>query len=206
MKQIPILFSTPMVQAIMEGRKTQTRRVIKPQPNTQFRNDDRLEFYERTPYEWEIKDTKSEDGFSTLDSFKCPYGKPGDILWVRETFQQDGEDYFYKADCDINIVGWKPSIHMPKDGARIWLKVKNIWVERLLGMYEKDAIAEGVSKYHDTDLYVKYGSDNDWCASAYASFLYLWESIYGKQSVESNPWVWVIEFEPIEKPEYHAKN
>lgn len=193
----PILFSTPMVLAILNGNKTQTRRIVKPQPLQHFRKDDSVLIYERTPGNWEVKDKNSNDGFSRLDSFKCPYGSIGDVLWVRETWQQDGADFFFKADCDINVVGWKPSIHMPKDASRIWLQVVNVRVERLEDIGSADCINEGISKTHLG--WKNYDGSPDWFSQPRDSFKSLWQSINGEQSWESNPWVWVIEFKRINK-------
>ena len=193
MKEIPILFSTPMVRAILDGTKTQTRQVIKPQPEYAF-GDGRREVY------------KWKDGLFSLKFYPdrtiildyCPYGKPGDILCVRETFTltQYGK-HVYKADCrdkdgyywssvaaDINGVKWRPSIHMPRKAARIFLEVKSVRVERLQDISQEDIYAEGIQ----ID-----------CVSSYAnrfSFIKLWDTLNAKRgySWESNPWVWVIEF------------
>src|SRR5690554_1304464 len=110
MKLKPILFSTPMVQAILEGRKTQTRRICKPQPNTHFRTDNRLKIVLRNG-NYEFVDKMSSDGFSILDSIKPKY-QPGDILWVRETWKpgawrEDGRVAFdYKASPEITNTPW----------------------------------------------------------------------------------------------------
>ncbi len=154
----PILFSTPMVQAILSGRKTQTRRVIK-----RFTD------------------------FGITDH--CAYGKVGDILWVRETWQKVEHPelkYRYRADhLNPTSVTWKPSIFMPKDACRIFLEVTEIKVERLQDISEEDAIAEGVEvpTYKETEL-AKYKTN----------FSILWEFINGEESWESNPWVWAITF------------
>lgn len=169
MKERPILFSAPMVRAILDGRKTQTRRIVnKPIPSG------------HKFHGWIVESTdKKRDGCAAwgigddalaydLIVAKCKYGKPGDRLWVRETFAHDFEHnrYFYKAECDddgtvphlINGCGlgggvgntqiskWKPSIHMPRSASRILLEVTNARVERLQDISEKDAIAEGISK------------------------------------------------------------
>lgn len=221
MKFIPILFSTPMVQAILENRKTQTRRVIK---------NISIEENKHGSFNYKAKgfggtNIPKEDlscdflGISSL----CKYNI-GDILWVRESFHYvlDSEtldflNYDYKADREYyNKTGkWKPSIHMPKDACRLFLQIKDRRVERLLDISEKDAKAEGIRFYYDEVLqsnrYKHYVYDSSGygnpevdypCASqANHSFFSLWVKINGQQSFESNPWVWVIEFERIDKPD-----
>ena len=198
MKQIPILFSTPMVQAILEGRKTQTRRVVKPQP-TNF-VDDPLH------YLWPVPCIQCNLG---LESIKCPYGQPGDVLWVRETFcRLDYGAFLYKASFDNTQKGWKPSIHMPKEACRLFLRVKSVRVERLQAISEQDAVAEGVYFYDDREehkgfknTYEHYVDTEKVCIRPSGSFLTLWEKINGRESVNANPWVWVVEFERITKEE-----
>ena len=120
----PILFSTAMVQAILEGRKTQTRRVLKPQPG----------------------DHPNDDGYMSTVLERCPYGQPGDILWVRETWAPALGDICYKADYSEATLNdpenqglWKPSIHMPFAAARIFLRVKSVRVEPLQAISYDDA-------------------------------------------------------------------
>lgn len=179
----PILFSTPMVQAIREGRKTMTRRTAKG-----------------------VKYTVNQ----------CPYGKVGDVLWVRETSTQESitdEAPFktiYKADVGENYpMGsnkWKPSIFMPKSACRIFLEITDIKIERLQDISEEDAKAEGVETKKGswgTVHFIDYtsnvrGSGFDW---AKQSFKTLWQKINGSESWEENPFVWVIKFKQIDKPE-----
>jgi hypothetical protein len=193
MKQTPILFSTEMVQAILEGRKTQTRRVVK-----------------------KITLDKSMD----LILKQCPYGQPGDILWVRETFGSgvSGKVY-YKADkglVDQLVIHWKPSIHMPYEACRLFLRIKSVRMERLHDISYDDAIAEGIevltcpnADAGDYNCYPRnYMTDNaksdGWPyfkdEEYTKSFASLWQSINGTESWDANPWVWVVEFERIEKP------
>ena len=166
MKERPILFSTEMVRAILDDRKTMTRRVVKPQP----------------PEDWGVK---------------CPYGKIGDVLWVRETFCKYKGDYLYKADFDPltrkefeRDNKWKPSIFMPRSASRISLRITNIRVERLNDITEEDAKLEGVI-YPANPVIENYGNGYR------TNFRLLWESINGKASWGQNPWVWVIEFERL---------
>lgn len=161
----PILFNTEMVRAILDGRKSCTRRIIKPQPTAHY-------------------------------GTQCvipPY-KPRDILYVRETFiQAAAHTFWYKADDKSWIsegLHWKPSVHMPKEAARIWLKVTDVRVEQLQDMTDDDAEAEGCFDYTSTAL----------------GFPDVWDSTIKKSDLdrygwETNPWVWVIEFERCEKPE-----
>ena len=204
MKFIPILFSTPMVQAILKGLKTMTRRKIKL-----YKAD---EHPLRQTSEW------------MQENNTCPYGKVGDVLWVRETFVKvitiyGGEAFIYKADdnCYKDTIedwqGWKPSLFMPKAACRIFLKIIDIRVERLKDITREDAINEGIISWVDKRMKskpVRYASycdfDNPKDPATYTScpinsFETLWQSINGKDSWEGNPWVWVISFERIEKPE-----
>lgn len=202
----PILFSTAMVQAILDGRKTQTRRVVKNPEN--YYMDEMLDGL------WPYK--------SIGNPAKCPYGQPGDILWVRETWcyvmlfhahdllegSRDSNLYVYKTSFHEDWMEyakekygykWKPSIHMPFAAARIFLRVKNVRVERLQDISERDAVAEGIMNvyihYYVGDKFV-IPKDNP-----INSFRSLWQSINGSESWEANPWVWVVEFEPISKEE-----
>lgn len=198
----PILFSTEMVQAILDGRKTQTRRVCKPQPEIGLLRGD-------LDYQW--YDTDWECAIHTGDGFEPKYEK-GDILWIRETFVDVGEkadQYFngvrfhYKANEDfVGCWPWKPSIHMPKAAARIFLKVTDVRVERLQDISQEDAEAEGV-KIDDDGLSCWNYLKNNWDDFAPEdSFESLWQKINGKTYPwEANPWVWVYTFERIEKPE-----
>ena len=178
MKTKPILFSTQMVEAILSGRKTMTRRVIRPQPSKY--------------------DTEKIVNWNEV-IYPTPKFLKGDILWVRETFtydsyfQDNSEIIIYKAD-DPNYPlnsgqKWKPSIFMPKEACRIFLKITDIKVERLQDISEEDAIKEGVKIDYIGSYRHCYG------------FVDLWKSINGEQSWIDNPFVWVISFERIEKPE-----
>jgi len=193
MKERPILFSTPMVQAILEGRKTQTRRIIKPQP---FKKDNIWEYTKKSHA------TVSPDKIldCPIPPIKCPYGAPGDVLWVRETFRLFKNDFYvYKANYKFpEAFRWKPSIYMPKAAARLWLKITDLRVERLQDITEQDAKSEGVEKYNDL-FFKDYTNPENKFLCAKTSFTSLWESINGQESWEENPWVWVVEFERIEK-------
>lgn len=176
----PIIFSTPMVQAILENRKMQTRRVIKLP-----------EQYVGRPI-GEAGNDKNPLGLMYVGGIKRPPYNIGDILWVRETWYLEtfygAHSYVYRAsepNYPVNVGagqhGWRPSIFMPKDAARIFLRVKDVWVERLQDISLKDAIAEGFSNIDE--------------------FLCFWDKLNKKRGYgwEANPWVWVIEFEKTEK-------
>lgn len=192
MKQRPILFSTPMVRAIIAGQKTHTRRIAKPanEIDTQWCPH----FFDG---KWHVYD---EDG-NCIKKVNCPYGQIGDQLWVRETYfpatnQQGSEIFVYKADQDDEWIadfaeegngGWKPSIFMPRKAARIILEITNIRVERIQSITEQDAIAEGIA-------FSSIGGGMD----ARQNYCGLWGQINGDKSWIENPWVWVIEFKRIE--------
>lgn len=187
MKERPILFSGPMVRAILEGRKTQTRRVVKPQPSE--------------PVTWGCIGGKGFGFIAGDEMLRCPYGVPGDRLWVRESFsydarwryewwQETGErpDIWYWADGNPTDGDWtkpKPSIHMPRSASRITLEVKSVRVERLQDITPEDAEAEGIDEFMREKKLGGYYT---------TAFSRLWESINGPGSWEQNPWVWVIEF------------
>jgi hypothetical protein len=212
-KERPVLFSGPMVRAIIEGRKTQTRRVIKPQPTGPG-------YTMLTPAGNFITIWPDDDGF---DHFaKCPYGKPGDRLWVRETWKRASmatpDGIMYAADNLLRWFDgtdpaaassavkfprdgkWKPSIFMPRWASRITLEVVNVRVERLQEISEADAIAEGV--YTNEQALQKLGLPpgtklQGTCVDKYRI---VWESINGKKYPwASNPWVWVVEFKKVEE-------
>lgn len=235
MKFIPILFSTPMVQAILDGRKTQTRRVVKPQPN-----ESGISYMKNPPLNWEQvyktewKPWKLETEEGETIALNCPYGNPGDILWVRETYyaygwwvkngktksgkqkwkfvdftEIDTEGNYYYEDNKPEkiekgraerIMGWykRPSLFMPKSACRIFLKITNVRVERLQDITEKDAKSEGIIDRGALG-FTSFGIDQS--EKATEAFKYLWGKINGEQSWNDNPFVWVIEFERIEKPE-----
>lgn len=200
----PILFSTLMVQAILDGRKTQTRRIVKyPKKIT----NPLIGFSAFTGNDlFEVRGVH-ENGQYGGSLFKLKY-KKDDILWVRETWHPKrhnmptGFKYEYKAtaeeDGNPTDEPWKPSIFMPKEACRIWLKVTKVRVERLNDISEEDAMNEGV-ELNDQGwrCYSGGGMKN----TARQSFISLWNSINGKTFPwDSNPWVFVYEFERTDKP------
>ena len=205
-----------MVQAILEGRKTQTRRIkglekVNINPNewrllTSFDESENLltAFYTRNNGNLYMQFMNG----SMNHDFKCPYNL-GDVLWVRETFYKNTAPqlqgtFYYKASISEGWdFKWKPSLFMPKGACRIFLKIKSIRVERLQNISEKDAIAEGIIFKNHSEagiVYKNYLKDNAFFFYPVKSFSSLWESINGDASLKQNPFVWVYEFEQIEKP------
>lgn len=191
MKERPILFSAPMVRAILEGKKTQTQRALRIQPI------DVLPIKEdKAGVEWVGLMQREPEPKGTV--FRCKYGQPGDRLWVRETFSAMGDKtqhaapIFYRADRPDDTGGWTPSIHMPRWASRINLEITSIRVERLQDISQADAIAEGAPPSHPSIDRVssEYGYA-DFSRSWYAQ---LWDSINGVGSWDANPWVWCVSF------------
>ncbi|HBS2860666.1 TPA: morphogenetic protein [Klebsiella variicola subsp. variicola] len=210
MKERGMIFNGEMVRAILDGRKTQTRRIMAPQPADDI---ERCIFPNPEAIGW--KSSLRHKHGSTTAHF-CHYGKPGDCIWVRETFQGPLFDYdlmdsyckdptpfekpefcvykadgvpapeFYDADDELHCC-WRPSIHMPRWASRILLEITNVRVERLKSISDSDAIREGCITAN-----MKSG---DCVADVFAR---LWASIYGAESWNANPWVWVIEFKRVE--------
>lgn len=192
---LPILFNMEMVRSILDGRKSCTRRIIKPQPQGYF------EVSEEPLY---IYDTDGKQGKITP-----PY-QPGDILYVRETFIQAAAHIFwYKADDKpwmSKDLLWKPSIHMPKEAARIWLKVTDVRVERLQDITGLSVQKEGI-ELDPKECASKF----DFITELFLLFQKLWDSTIKKSDLDrygwnTNPYVWVIEFERCEKPKEEKEN
>jgi hypothetical protein len=199
-REKPIPFSTEMVRAILEGRKTMTRRVIKPQPPEGIGPIVGPEMFEPaiTDKYGELKEGKPI--FGVYDEWgewgtKCPY-QPGDTLWVREAWAEDSGKYYYKAsgDCGDRCGKWRPSIHMPREAARIFLTVKNVRVERLQDITPYDAWNEGCRIGNSFPWEQHIPELQQQCRDVV--FRGLWDSIYEKRGFgwDANPWVWVIEF------------
>jgi len=231
MKEHPIIFSGPMVRAILEGRKTQTRRVVKlpgrmevaalatPDEWNAGRADSRM----RTWHDWNDESKARYHlvrlGTGGVAGIPCPYGIPGDRLWVRETWCQpttqhlnlthparahqvlyaadDGRERhenlmnWYQRNRDFK---WRPSIHMPRWASRITLEVTGVQVQRLREISDQDAKAEGCPG--------EFWKDGTMTLSPIAQFLRLWDSLNGKKPGHdwaSNPWVWVIGFRVVKE-------
>jgi hypothetical protein len=221
-KERPILFSAPMIGAILAGNKTQTRRIVK-WPSKAIDADEGCTLHEtRDGGLWPYADY---DGNET--PLRCPYGNVGEQLWVRENCKAEAlpdglngvryaaDNLFVAIDntqsaadrwCDLYAYGKAkgknvPSIHMPRWASRINLEVTAVNVQRLQEINEADAIMEGIHKFHGLDL---YGHDPKGTpgpmvgGSAVEAFLHLWELINGPGAVNANPWVWVVSFRVIE--------
>lgn len=180
MKERPILFSAPMVRALLEGRKIQTRRVVKLNASGRAEKGGR---------NWHLDDPNA--------LLACPYGQPGDRLWVRETWLRTAnEEINYRADGGYPegaakmLGGWRPSIFMPRHASRILLEITAVRVERLQDISASDAVAEGALNQSAADQF----------AQVHAIDMYrcIWSGINGAESWDKNPWVWVIEFKRIE--------
>ncbi|AHF77948.1 Phage protein [Sodalis praecaptivus] len=232
MKERPIIFRADEVRAILDGRKTQTRRVMKPQPSDDFcpdiaqgdeptAIDNNGEMYPGKPI-FGVPDKYEDQGY------KSPYGQPGERLWVRETWQaiHDSTDewghveertyapsipkekdtywhtvyqeYFGDENREDRGFPWRPAIHMPREASRITLEITGVRVERLRDISEEDARSEGII---DGGC-INCGNPEP-CScdtpnpDARDSFVYLWQSIYGEESWQTNPFVWVIEFKRV---------
>lgn len=193
-KERPILFNTEMVQAVLSGRKTQTRRVIKTQ--SLIGKAGEINTGGMTKAMWIKVNKELPESFGV--KYFCPYGKPGDRLWVRETWWQLNNteprgEYIYKADLPESEGKWKPSIFMPRSACRIILEVVNIRVERVRDITPRDCMAEGIKGTgKNFDIVPKDG----WKYS----FQKLWNSINESRGYgwEKNPFVWVVEFKKLE--------
>lgn len=207
---LPILFNTEMVRAILEGRKGATRRSVKG-----YIPDDAVWGYTAfTPKGYISCRGTFADGYGEK-FFKLPC-EPGNILYVRETWKKAPNGYYYYEDWQKNdiadITKWKPSIHMPKEAARIWLKVTDVRVERLQDITEEQACMEGTDPW-DEACYENNGwhptlsdPDSGGDPNMIDGFHKLWNSTIKKSDLDrygwnANPWVWVIEFDRCEKPE-----
>lgn len=203
MRVLPILFNTDMVRAILDGRKTVTRRL--PSKRIENKWDDYCDYVSAVA-------TTGCTSFTEKQFYEqYPPYQPGDILYVRETWWKNGNTYFYKAGCskgliDNMYVKWRPSIHMPKEAARIWLKVTDVRVERLQECGKGWCLKiekEGVVAPQDPILYI---NDDKFHDALREEFKNLWNSTIKKSDLDrygwdANPWVWVIEFKRCEKPE-----
>ncbi|ENZ8839184.1 hypothetical protein PG938_03385 [Klebsiella pneumoniae] len=213
MKERGMIFNGEMVRAILDGRKTQTRRIMAPQPADDI---ERCIFPNPEAIGW--KSSLRHKHGSTTAHF-CHYGKPGDRIWVRETWaryniDQNSHDIAYRATtpADWPEEGlWRPSIHMPRWASRILLEITDVRVERLNAISPEDAESEGLERtnftgfgdepglpsYPEPDVYFD-PLKKQWKEYPPEAFAGLWESIYGEGSWNANPWVWVIEFKRVE--------
>lgn len=222
-KERPILFSGPMVRAILDGRKTQTRRIVKPQFQTAWGFGVRRG---HKAFSVNVDIAEPDGSWKWID---CPYGKAGDHLWVRETWTPDHAAFYphfpicYRADFGPEYdrangkvfsseqnawfpFKWRPSIFMPRTASRITLVITGVRVERLQDISEEDARAEGVAKMqrdpassHQWLFEPVFGCDHPsgTLGSARECFESGWNKIHGLGSWAANPWVWAISFERV---------
>ncbi|QTP60896.1 morphogenetic protein [Billgrantia antri] len=224
MKERPILFSGEMVRAILDGRKNQTRRVVKPAKD-------------RNGSGCHLAPCEIAGEVNGGDYSLCPYGQPGDRLWVRETWGKvqmthlmsptpgrveealtyragrlvwksedrpesgsfDSWPVSWSDDHQPSDGRWRPSIHMPRWASRITLEIVSVSVERLKEISEADAEAEGVERHGDSWVDYLHRTDCHFAVNARTSFATLWDSINGRGSRDANPWVWVVEFKRVEQ-------
>ncbi|MDQ1226500.1 hypothetical protein QE443_002661 [Pantoea ananatis] len=237
MKERPILLNAEMVRAVLDGRKTQTRRGMKVQPDSSryglrfitesFNNRETGKYFWSQSDGCGINKPRSKP-------FSCPFGAVGDRLWVRETFMDlkgtgiesttgQFEGFAYRADTPSGSYGdmarkdyglkWTPSLHMPRKASRITLEITGVRVERLQDINHEDSYAEGIhtevfdqtvvaKNYCEPDAFFQFWSEGmdhfvEMDELYRKSFGSLWSSIYGEESWQANPWVWVIEFKKI---------
>jgi len=209
-KERPILLNAEMVRAVLDGRKTQTRRIMREQPEVIPKEDEHGKPGFWIPFNAGKTMVRNDDMH-----IACPFGLKGDRLWVRETFRvhsraTDVATLVYKASeqqswtqqthrvpiekCHKPAVvdKWTPSINMPRWASRITLEITGVRVERLNSMTEQEALAEGCIGGHDSIPGYMYS------ATPHEHFHHVWESIYREESWQDNPWVWVIEFKRVE--------
>ena len=219
-RERPILMSGPMVRAILEGWKSQTRRAVK---HPHIECADRFAFAPEFG-RWEMGETH-HGPVAHVGFLRCPFGVPGDLLWVRETWcfahpeyhdQSEGVRrgdrpvrdkmpwwcHYAATDDDVDEPKWSPSIHMPRWASRITLRVTSVRVERVQVISEADARAEGVEPaggfMATSGHWQNYAADGPSLSSARESFTTLWDSINGKRpgaAWRDNPWVWAVGFE-----------
>ncbi len=182
-----MIFNAEMVRAILDGRKTQTRRMLTPRQLEMIGYA--AQAGECYPLESGLQHANSQSYYQEW----CPFGAVGDRIWVRETFGDCGERLVYRADTDdgatCKVKRWTPSIHMPRWASRITLEITDVRVERLASISDEDAGKEG----YPADPSPFGGSMDKWLW-----FRQLWDGIYPDQSLKHNPWVWVIKFKRIE--------
>ena len=217
MKERPILFSAPMVRAILDGRKTQTRRIVKLSNGSPTAGA----FWDHAGYEpkpwingqWSFGYKGSLGLQIGAPIFKCPYGQPGDRLWVKETFREFDQVWSaesmesaveYRADRQVRANGrvlkehsaasghWKPSIFMPRRLSRITIEITKVRVQRLQDISEVDAAAEGVEAWDFGEQMPDGTGSHQW--EYKPAYRKLWDAINGAVPWKANPWVWAITF------------
>lgn len=206
MKETGLMFKAPLVRAILEGQKTQTRRVLKPQPAPNHPHDGGTKWVLERGLHVPVG---SVGHLSVREKMglRCPMGQPGDLIYVRETFNhfernenfKEGCECFYRADGDcVDLQPWRPAIHMPKHAARIWLEITSVRVERLQQITDTDCWAEGgitEARPDQFSVHSVIATDGKAYLSPRGAFSSLWESTGGNWAAD--PWVWVIDFKTI---------
>lgn len=242
MRERPIIFNADMVRAVLDGKKTQTRRIMREQPEVIQKEDEFGKPGFWIPFNAGKTMVRNEDMY-----IACPFGLKGDRLWVRETWADVNHDgcpaVAYRADGEVRDLNeddgeeddpnlekywfanwypdlisgtegrWTPSIHMPRWASRITLEITGVRVERLNSISEADAKAEGLAEITKDGSLFKFGiPDRDgypgtddkgwpwteWERNPVNAYCKLWQSIYGADSWQANPWVWVVEFKRVE--------
>lgn len=226
MKERGMIFNAEMVRSILDGRKTQTRRIMKAQPSEHFTP---MNMALEADYKarWYTPGIVDKDGYlqpagkevfgvaDENEGYSCPFGAVGDRIWVRETFAAFDADWkfpgrphdikdgpwpyiAYPADDVVLPTGTcRPSIHMPRWASRILLEITDVRVERLNAISQEDAQSEGMELTGWRPTYSDPDSGGE-VMTPYDNFAELWSSIYGDESWKANPWVWVIEFKRVE--------
>ncbi|EMM2809455.1 TPA: ASCH domain-containing protein [Klebsiella pneumoniae] len=210
-----MIFNGEMVRAILDGRKTQTRRIMKVQPESNQLGllliTDSTKHSDIGKYHWAESNATGNHVRSKL--FSCPFGAVGDRIWVRETWAEAGASApdlkLYRANYPEHVpsiyenvppaeeIRWTPSIHMPRTASRILLEITDVRVERLNAISQEDAQAEGMELTGWRPTYSDPDSGGE-VMTPYDNFAELWSSIYGDESWKANPWVWVISFKRVE--------
>ena len=210
-KERPIIFSDAMVRAILDGRKTQTRRVVKLADDIFDSAEPMIDLLSRRRF-WRF--SASHDGATKCEDVFCPFGQSGNHLWVREgwahnPFLAESEctgpaDCFYRATCSEErhaATRWRPSMFMPRWASRITLELTDVRVERLRDISAKDALAEGVDEVchcgEGLETHRLGNNEHNFIPmrSAVEEFAELWDSIHGDGSWNANPWVWALSFQ-----------
>lgn len=210
-----MIFNAEMVRALLDGSKTQTRRIMKNQPAELPSSPVSITRID-TGFQW-----YANDGVSSV--FTCPFGQPGDRIWVREAFRVMGcatdvarlvykaseRNSFTESTRTVPVASctkqpsqkWTPSIHMPRWASRLTLEITNVGVQRLQSISQNDAAREGLVRLPASGRYCINQGDQYFGGASHDArevFSWLWSSIYGDDSWQANPWVWVIEFKQVD--------
>lgn len=218
MKERGMIFNAEMIRAILDGRKTQTRRIVNWRGlngglNLNFSGLKVCEY----PKGWVIESESRSSSEWRCQPTPCPFGIVGDRIWVRETWAEAGgnapELQLYRANYPEHVpshyehlrpaeeIRWRPSIHMPRWASRLTLEITNVGVQRLQSISQNDAAREGLVRLPASGRYCINQGDQYFGGASHDArevFSWLWSSIYGDDSWQANPWVWVIEFKQVD--------